>query len=152
MILDKKIEWILRIAVWGEFVGHGVFAIRGKSDWVLWIQQFTGADIELATRFLFWIGIFDIIAAFWILIRPNRTILLWAAFWGLWTALLRPLVGLPIWDFIERWANWGAPLALFFVLGGARKITNDELLVPPKLKGEGGRMTNEQQIPPQPSL
>jgi hypothetical protein len=37
------------------------------------------------------------------------------AFWGFWTALVRPLVGMPIWDFIERFANWAAPLALFYV-------------------------------------
>jgi len=30
----KKIEWILRIAVAGEFIGHGVFALQGKEGWV----------------------------------------------------------------------------------------------------------------------
>jgi len=39
------------------------------------------------------------------------------AFWGFRTALLRPIVGEPIWDFIERWANWGAPLALLLLIG-----------------------------------
>jgi len=45
-----------------------------------------------------------------------RIPLLWMVFWGFWTALLRPIVGMPIWDFVERWANWGAPLALYFLL------------------------------------
>jgi len=36
--------------------------------------------------------------------------------WGFWTALVRPLVGEPIWDFVERWANWGAPLALYLLM------------------------------------
>ena len=26
----KIIEWVLRIAVAGEFLGHGVFALQGK--------------------------------------------------------------------------------------------------------------------------
>jgi len=32
--MNKKIEWTLRIAVAGEFIGHGVFALQGKQDWV----------------------------------------------------------------------------------------------------------------------
>ena len=31
---SKKIEWILRVAVAGEFVGHGVFALQGKKAWI----------------------------------------------------------------------------------------------------------------------
>ena len=29
---SKKIEWILRLAVAGEFIGHGVFALQSKKD------------------------------------------------------------------------------------------------------------------------
>jgi hypothetical protein len=28
-----------------------------------------------------------------------------------------PLGPDPAWDFVERWANWGAPLALFLLAG-----------------------------------
>lgn len=34
---------------------------------------------------------------------------------GFLTALARPLAGQPIWDFVERWANWGAPLSLYLL-------------------------------------
>lgn len=27
---NKIVEWVLRIAVAGEFIGHGVFALQGK--------------------------------------------------------------------------------------------------------------------------
>jgi hypothetical protein len=59
----------------------------------------------------------DIALALLILIKPVRLALLWMVFWGFWTALIRPIVGMPIWDFVERWANWGAPLALLFMVG-----------------------------------
>ena len=29
----KIAEWVLRIAVAGEFIGHGVFALQGKEGW-----------------------------------------------------------------------------------------------------------------------
>jgi hypothetical protein len=61
-----------------------------------------------------------------VLTRPVRIILLWAVFWGFWTALVRPIVSGftgPSWlDFIERFANWGAPLALLLMLGWPRRV------------------------------
>ena len=114
---SKKIEWILRFAVAGEFVGHGVFALQGKKAWIDWIHQLAGVEIGVATILLTLVGLMDLLVALIVLVRPVRIALLWAAFWGFWTALVRPLVGEPIWDFIERWANWGAPLALLLLIG-----------------------------------
>lgn len=118
----KLIEWILRISVAGEFIGHGVFALQGKKDWIGWFAQFGVTDAGTATQLLFIIGIIDIALAILILIKPVRLALLWMVFWGLWTALLRPIVGMPIWDFVERWANWGAPLALLLMVGWPKNI------------------------------
>lgn len=119
---QKKLEWVLRIAVAGEFLGHGVFGLQGKDQWVGWIVQLLGVSNDVATQMLFLIGILDLAVAFIVLIKPVRAVLLWAVFWGFWTALLRPLVGEPIWDFVERSANWGAPLALLLLLGWPKKL------------------------------
>ena len=89
MTNTNKAIWALRIGVAGEFLGHGILAL---------------------------VGAMDILVALIVLFKPIKPILLWAIFWGFWTALVRPIVGQPIWDFIERFANWGAPLALFFLL------------------------------------
>jgi len=121
---NKLIEWVLRISVAGEFIGHGVFALQGKADWIKWASQLSGMDTSAATTFIFMVGVVDILLAILILIRPVRIVLLWMVFWGFWTALVRPLVGLPIWDFIERWANWGAPLALLLIVGWPKTLKN----------------------------
>lgn len=119
---DKEsAAWVLKIAVAGEFIGHGVFAIEGKKDWVGWIVQMAGVNQPTAIQLLFLIGVVDIALAILTLVKPVKIILLWMVFWGFWTALVRPLVGLPIWDFVERWANWGAPLALLLLPGWPRK-------------------------------
>lgn len=120
---EKIIEWVLRIAIFGEFLGHGVLAVGGKQQWLDWISQLTGASNVLAVQLLTLIGILDILVAFSVLIRPMRIVLVWAAIWGFWTALLRPIVGEPIWDFIERWTNWGAPLALLFLIGLPKTVS-----------------------------
>ena len=114
---QKIIQWVLRIAVAGEFMGHAMFALQGKKDWIGWFAKFGVADTGTATQLLFFIGLVDIALAILILIKPVRAALLWMVFWGFWTALIRPIVGMPVWDFVERWANWGAPLALLLLLG-----------------------------------
>lgn len=111
------LQWVLRIAIAGEFFGHGMFAFQGKEAWIRWIQQFTAADAATAAQLLLLVGIVDVLVAIVVLARPVPAVLAWAAFWGFWTALIRPLVGESFWDFIERWANWGAPLALLLILG-----------------------------------
>ena len=114
---SKKIEWVLRLAVAGEFVGHGVFALQGKKAWIDWIHQLAGVEIGTAATLLTLVGLLDLLVALIVLVHPIRAVILWASFWGFWTALVRPVVGEPMWDFVERWANWGAPLALLLLLG-----------------------------------
>ena len=114
---DKKVQWVLRVAVFGSFLGHGMFALQGKTQWIGWIPQLTGADAGTAATLLTMVGLLDILVSLVVLIKPIRVVLLWATLWGFWTALVRPLVGEPIWDFVERWANWGAPLALLLIMG-----------------------------------
>ena len=113
---NTRVIWLLRIATAGEFLGHGVLAIEGKKDWIGWISQMIHVDAATATTLLLFIGLSDLVVAAIILVKPIRVVVLWAALWGFWTALVRPLVGVGWWDFIERSANWGAPLALLLLL------------------------------------
>ena len=113
----KLVEWVLRVTVAGEFLGHGVFALQGKLGWIKYFTAL-GFTPDFAQSVLPFIGIADLAVALIVLLKPIRAILLWATLWGFWTALLRPLGGDPIWDFVERWANWGAPLALLLLLKG----------------------------------
>src|SRR3989338_5486209 len=118
---NKRIEWILRVAVAGEFIGHGVFATQQKAQWLGWIKKMLSVEASTAGVILLCVGAFDVLVGLIILLKPIKPILLWATFWGFWTALVRPIMGDPIWDFIERWANWGAPLALYFLMKGSKK-------------------------------
>lgn len=119
-----KLEWVLRVAVFGEFLGHGVFALQGKAQWILWIEEILGTDPATAATLLTLIGVVDVAVAFAVLLWRGvpRVVLLWAAVWGFWTALVRPIVGEPMWDFVERWANWGAPLALLMLYGWPKTL------------------------------
>ena len=113
----KKIEWTLRIAMCGEFLGHGVFAYQAAPDFRLMMMGSLGVAEETAATALPVIGIIDFVIAALVLVKPIRAVLLWGAIWGLLTGLARPLSGKEIWDFVERFPNWGIPLALLLVRG-----------------------------------
>ena len=115
---NKKAEWVLRIAVFGSFFGHGMFALQGKEGWFKYFESVGINNPDTIGTLLLLVGILDVALAILVLIKPVRIALLWMALWGLWTAMIRWPVGPdPVWDFVERWANWGAPLALLLMLG-----------------------------------
>ena len=112
----KRTEWILRIGIFGTFFGHGIFALLLKEGW---IKYFTAIGIseQGALALLPLIGIMDVAIAIIVLLAPIRIVLIWATAWSFITALIRPVSGEPIWDFVERSANWAAPLALLALQG-----------------------------------
>lgn len=119
---SKVVSWILRITIAGEFFGHAMFALQGKQQWIGWIEKLLHVDAATAVTLLTVVGVADILVAIIVLIRPIHIVLAWAVIWGFWTAILRPIVGESWWDFIERWANWGAPLALLVTIGWPKSI------------------------------
>lgn len=118
---EKIAEWILRIAVFGAFFGHGIFALGVKQGWIPLITAFGFSETTAATL-LPLVGTMDIVVAILTLIWPIRLILMWATVWAFATALARPIAGDPIWDFVERTANWAAPLALLVLQGIPKKL------------------------------
>ncbi|MDP4012282.1 MAG: hypothetical protein Q8R00_01625 [Candidatus Nanoarchaeia archaeon] len=109
----SKAELILRIGIFGTFLGHGIFAIGVKEAWLKYLN-FVGFT-ESAPLILQLIGYIDVIVALFALFLPLNMILIWATIWAFATALIRPLTGEPIWDFVERTSNWAAPLALYLL-------------------------------------
>ena len=112
----KKVEWILRIGVFGTFLGHGVFALLGKQSWIPYFISI-GISEANAMVLLPLIGFLDILVAVSALIKPVRVVLIYASMWAFMTAIIRPISGEPIWDFVERTANWATPLALLYLRG-----------------------------------
>ncbi len=111
------IDWLLRIAVAALFVSHGIMAVQGEADWVGWIVSLFGLAEPAATTLLHLIGFLDLVVSVLVLLWPIHIVLLWATFWGVLVTLLQPLMGEPLGEFLEHWAVWSAPLALFLIHG-----------------------------------
>ena len=115
---SKKLEWTLRIAMCGEFLGHGWYAFQADPGFQALLAGATGLSLESAATLLPIIGVIDFVIAALALINPIRIVLLYAAIWGFLTALSRPVSGVTnIFAFIERFPNCGVPLALLWFRG-----------------------------------
>lgn len=127
ILLKDKLELVLRIGVFGVFLGHGIFALEGKQKFVEMIQSMVPVDGATATSLLFAVGVVDILVAFSVLVKPQRFVLIYATAWAFITALARVTAGDPVWDFVERAANWAVPLALLLYIQFKAKIKEKEV-------------------------
>lgn len=111
----KRIEWVLRIGTFGTFVGHGILAASIQPNWINYLNT-VGFSDDMAIKIMPVIGSIDILVALIVLIKPVKPVVIYAAIWAFLTALMRPISGEPILEFVERTANWAVPLALYFLL------------------------------------
>ncbi len=117
--LEDRVLLALRIGMLGCFVGHGVWGFLLKPGWYPFFDLFS---IPRTWTYMLMplIGAMDIVIGIIAFIRPNRALLIWALFWTLFTAWLRPMAGMGISEFFERAGNFGLPLALLIILQHTR--------------------------------
>lgn len=117
-----QLDWLLRLAVAGALVGHGAYgAVQAKASWYGYfaILGFSESMLE-ATGLLRIVGGAEIALGVVALVFPLPALLLLVAVWKIFTELLRPAAGEPLWEFVERSSNMVAPLALLHVRGWPR--------------------------------
>jgi hypothetical protein len=107
--------WVLRVAVFGTFAGHGTIALMGNEHWLPYLK-IVGIQGDIAYQVMFAIGVIDLMVAVSTLLKPSKYVLLYACLWAFAAALARPLAGESWLGFVERAANWCAPLALYLIL------------------------------------
>src|SRR5690242_3438765 len=113
------LEWTLRIGAFMCFVGHGAFGVITKEAWVSYFAV-VGIGREAAYAAMPLVGVVDITMGIVALVRPMPAVFAWMTLWAIWTALLRPLSGEPVWEALERAGNYAVPLALFLRGGWPR--------------------------------
>jgi hypothetical protein len=119
------IKYVLRFGIACTFLGHGMNALSIKQNWIPLLTVY-GFSVEQSRMIMPLIGILDVIVALLVLIYPIRIVIRWAIFWTFLTALTRFIAGEGVWEFIERGANWTAPLSLLLLnaLPAKEKVSN----------------------------
>lgn len=109
-------ELLLRLGVAGCFIGHGAFGVIGKTAWLPYFAV-AGIGEDVAWRVMPIVGAIDVLVGILALVSPRPALLVYAASWAVWTALLRPLAGESVFETLERAGNYGVPLALLALAG-----------------------------------
>ena len=115
----RRVQWCLRIGASACFIGHGAFGVITKAAWIPYFAV-AGIPPDLAYTIMPVIGAVDIVMGIAVLLSPRPIVLLYMSVWALWTSLLRPLAGEPVFEAMERAGNYGVPLALLLLLGWPR--------------------------------
>lgn len=113
---EERLFFWLRFGVLGCFVGHGFWGFVLKKGWVPFFKVFF-INESVAYNFMPIVGTMDILIGIIVFFYPNRALLLWASFWTVFTALLRPSASMGMSEFFERAGNFGVPI-LFLLLYG----------------------------------
>jgi hypothetical protein len=108
------LHYIFQISCALCFIGHGAFGIITKPIWCNYFGVFAISK-EMAYHLMPAVGLIDIVLGISLLVYPLRAVAGWLICWGLFTALLRPLSGEPVAEFLERAGNYGAPLILLLI-------------------------------------
>src|SRR6266511_1291548 len=114
-----QLDWLLRLAVAGALVGHGGYgAVLAKASWYAYfaVLGLTEQMVQSA-GLLRIVGGAEIALGVIALVFPVPALLLFISAWKVFTELLRPVTGEPLWEFIERASNLLAPLVLLYVRG-----------------------------------
>ncbi len=118
--IGQRMAWVLRIACAMCFIGHGAFGIITKPIWCNYFAVF-GIGEKTAYQLMPVVGALDIAMGLIVLFYPVRAVFIWLAGWGVITALLRPLSGEPVAEFVERAGNYGAPFLLLLLTAAQSK-------------------------------
>lgn len=114
--VPRSVEWILRVGVMMDFLGHGMVGFGRPAAWASYFGV-VGIGHGNAYGLMPWVAIMDVTMALLALFFPVRAFVFFMTLWALWTALLRPLAGEPFWEAVERAGNYGAPWAFSLILG-----------------------------------
>ncbi len=117
----KYLSYLLRLAIFLMFLGHGMIALKGNPGWLVYLET-VGFSLEMSKKAIVVIGFLDLIVALVVLLKPLKPVVLWAFIWTFSTALIRPISGEPIWAFVERGTNWIVPLVLYLLIVNKQKL------------------------------
>jgi hypothetical protein len=113
--------WVLRVGAALCFIGHGAFGFITKAAWVPYFAV-VGIPGDWAYRLMPLVGAVDVTVGMAVLFAPRGLPLVYMTAWALWTALLRPLSGEPVFETFERAGNYGVPLALILLTAMPRSL------------------------------
>ncbi|HTJ11022.1 MAG TPA: hypothetical protein VL547_03325 [Dinghuibacter sp.] len=114
---SSSLRWCLRIAAFLLLAGHGWLNLLGKASLV---AQYTRFGLGASAAWC--VGVFEVVAAVAVLVRPLRGLLFFLFFWKMSSELWYPRYEVVEW--VERGGSYGVLLALALIAPPSRAVRN----------------------------
>lgn len=122
----RRLGWVVQGSIALLLIGHGGLGlVADKKEWFDFFGWFgiSAASVS-ANHLMQWVGLFEVALGVAVLVKPLRGLLLFILVWKVGTELLRPLVGQPNFQFIERAGDYVLPITLLWVTVWLRSVTH----------------------------
>ena len=103
----SKLRWCLRVAAFLLLAGHGWLNLLDKKGL---LDQYTRLGFPDTHRAALVAGLFEVVSAVWVLVRPSRPLLIILLIWKAASELWYP--HFEIFEWVERGGSYGVLLAL----------------------------------------
>ncbi len=113
-----RLAWTLRLTTFTLLVGHaglGFFAHKAGLA-----RHYAALGVADSAALVPRVGLFELFLACLVLLRPRPGLLFAVCLWKIATEALFLVSGAPIWELVERFGSYTAPLALAFLLVRSR--------------------------------
>jgi hypothetical protein len=110
----QRLLWTLRLTTFFLLIGHACLGLVVHKAGLT--QHYLAVWSDAPASTVTWIGAFELVLAAALLLRPTPGLLLGICLWKIATESLFLVAGAPVWELIERFGSYTAPLALAFLL------------------------------------
>ncbi len=124
--LVRRVAVVMQVSIALLLIGHGGLGlVADKKEWFDFFGWFgISAATVRADHLMQWVGLIEVLLGVAVMVKPLRGLLLFILVWKVGTELLRPLVGQPNFQFIERGGDYVLPVALLWALVWLRSVAD----------------------------
>jgi len=123
-----RLTWALRLTTFTLLVGHAGLGFFSHKAGLA--RHYSALGISDPAAFVPLVGAFEFLLAGIVLAFPWPALLIGVCLWKIATEALFPLSGAPLWEVVERFGSYTAPLALALFLTRSRLVFSAQTLSP----------------------
>jgi hypothetical protein len=123
-IVRLRLLWTLRLTTFFLLAGHACLGLLTHKAGLT--QHYLAVWSDAPASTVAWIGGFELVLAAVLLLRPSPPLLVGICLWKIATESLFLVAGAPVWEVIERFGSYTAPLALALLLAKPLAVPSNQ--------------------------
>ncbi len=119
-----RLRWALRLTTFTLLAGHAGLGFFSHKAGLA--RHYAALGVSAPAALVPLVGAFEFFLAGLVLLFPRPALLIGVCLWKIATEALFPLSGAPLWEVVERFGSYTAPLALALLLTRSRPVLSSQ--------------------------